>query len=91
MNKTVLLGQLEHTKNNFVLTCASVALFGDERSYSILKEKKVKFGKYYLKLFKVVDKMKIEKDRINSCDEFLKVRLKSLVKKIITINLIITI
>lgn len=81
MNKSDLIGQLDYSKSNFILTLAAILLFKDEKSYPILDSNSIKLGKETIQFEQVSNIMKNENYRQIACDEYLKIGLRSFIKE----------
>ena len=78
MTKDELRSQFENCKNNYLLGLAGVALFVNEKSYSVLRELSCGFGPYTITFDQVANLLVVPKDREIAVKEFSNMLLRSL-------------
>lgn len=81
MNKTRLITQFNHLKNNYILGLAALAVFADERSCQILEEGECRFGQYSMQFEQVANSLRNERDHQIVEKEFIKMLMRALIKE----------
>lgn len=81
MTKPELIGQLENSKNNYILGLAGLSLFASPEAYPILEKKCAEFGTYTVEFAQVVRLFRNGKDREIAIKEFLTSQIRALIKE----------
>ncbi|TFG49106.1 MAG: hypothetical protein E4H40_03520 [Candidatus Brocadiia bacterium] len=81
MEKVLLLNQLEHIKNNYIIGLAAYSVFTSERSYPLLNTHLAAFGDYTVTFDQLVKLLQNPYDRNIALNEFLKMLMRTLIKE----------
>jgi len=81
MTKELLLIQLEHTKNNYIIGLAAHSIFNSGQAQPLLRSHLSAFGSYIVKFDQVAEMLENDRDRPIALTEFLKMQMRTLIKE----------
>ena len=81
VNKNLLVTQLEHTRNNYILGLAALTTFSSPVSHPLLNSQTAQFGSYTVTFGQVVTLLENDRDRGILLREFLKMLMRTLIQE----------